>query len=69
MVTRNYFDTMGIPLRAGRTFDISDRDTSDPVVVINEALAAKYFPGENPIGRVLLSGFGEARRAHRRDRW
>jgi putative ABC transport system permease protein len=60
MVTRNYFDTMGIPLRAGRTFDISDRDTSDPVVVINEALAAKYFPGENPIGRVLLSGFGQA---------
>ena len=59
MVTRNYFDTMGIPLRAGRTFDISDRDTSDPVVVINEALAAKYFPGEDPIGRVLLSGFGE----------
>jgi predicted permease len=58
MVTRNYFDTMGIPLRSGRTFDISDRDNSERTVVINEALAAKYFPGENPIGRVLITGFG-----------
>jgi predicted permease len=58
MVTRNYFDTMGIPLKAGRTFDISDRDTAERVVVINEALAAKYFPGEDPLGRVILSGFG-----------
>lgn len=59
MVTRSYFDTMGIPLRAGRGFDIADRDNVERVVVINEALAAKYFPGEDPIGRVLLSGFGD----------
>ena len=59
MVTRNYFGTMSIPLRKGRTFDISDRDTGERVVVINEALAAKYFPGEDPLGRVLLSGFGD----------
>ena len=58
IVTRTYFETMGIPLRSGRTFDISDRDNSERVVVINEALAAKYFPAENPIGRVLITGFG-----------
>jgi predicted permease len=53
MVTRDYFKTMGMPIRAGRDFDPSDRDGSDRVVIINEALAVKYFPGENPIGRVI----------------
>lgn len=53
MVTREYFDTLGMPIRAGRSFDASDREGSDRVVVINEALAAKYFPGEDPIGRVI----------------
>lgn len=53
MVTRDYFTTMGIPVLRGRGFDSSDREGSDPVVVVNEALAAKYFPGEDPIGRVL----------------
>ena len=53
MVTRGYFDTLGMPIIAGRNFDASDRDASDRVVVINEALAAKYFPGEDPIGRIL----------------
>ena len=33
--------------------------TGERVVVINEALAAKFFPGEDPLGRVLLSGFGD----------
>ena len=53
MVTREYFTTMGMQIRAGRSFDASDREGSDPVVIINEALAAKYFPGEDPIGKVL----------------
>jgi predicted permease len=59
MVTRDYFSTLGIPIKAGRTFGPSDRDTSDRVVIVNEALAAKYFPGEDPIGRVLLTGFDD----------
>jgi predicted permease len=66
IVTPSYFETMGIRLRDGRTFDGSDRiftdadttDASEMAVVINEALAKKYFPGENPIGRRLLRGFG-----------
>ena len=58
IVTRGYFDAMGIKLRDGRTFDISDRQSdSGGVVVINEALAKKYFPGENPIGRRVRGGF------------
>ena len=59
MVTRDYLATLGIPLRAGRAFDAGDRETSDRVVVINEALAAKYFPDEAPIGRVLMTGFDD----------
>jgi predicted permease len=59
MVTRDYFATLGLPIRRGRQFDSSDREGSDRVVVINEALAAKFFAGEDPIGRVLLTGFDE----------
>jgi predicted permease len=63
VVTRDYFDTMGIELRNGRTFDASDRpilpDDSTTVmsVVVNEAFVKKYFPGENPIGRRIGDGF------------
>jgi putative ABC transport system permease protein len=53
MVTRDYFQALGLPIRAGRNFDASDREGSDRVVIINEALAAKFFPGENPVGQVL----------------
>jgi predicted permease len=53
MVTREYFDALGMQIRSGRSFDPSDRETSDRVVIVNEALVAKYFPGEDPIGRVL----------------
>jgi putative ABC transport system permease protein len=44
---------MGIAVRKGRSFEASDRPDGEPVVVINEALAAKYFPGEEPLGRRL----------------
>ncbi|HKQ18776.1 MAG TPA: ABC transporter permease, partial [Candidatus Eisenbacteria bacterium] len=57
IVSRDYFKTLGAPLRKGRDFLPSDGPTSERVVVINEALAVKYFPGEDPIGRVLFTGF------------
>jgi hypothetical protein len=53
MVTADYFTTMGIALRSGRNFGPSDRAGSERVVIINEALAATFFPGEDPIGRIL----------------
>ena len=46
---------MGIRVVRGRGFDASDREGNPPSVVINEALAAKFFPGEDPIGRVLTT--------------
>jgi predicted permease len=68
VVSPEYFATMGIKLRDGRTFDVSDLaarwDTAatEMPVVINEALAKKYFPGEQPIGRLMRGGFGGAER-------
>lgn len=59
MVTRDYLATMGMDIRQGRHFDVSDREGGDRVVIVNEALAAKYFPGEDPIGQVLLTGLDE----------
>ena len=53
MVTHDYFTTLGLPILRGRNFDSSDRDGSGRVVIINAALAAKFFPNEDPIGRVL----------------
>ncbi len=47
----DYFHTMGIPVRAGREF--TERDTPDAprVAIINETLAARYWPGEDPVGK------------------
>ncbi len=53
LVSRDYFRTLGIAVRRGRGFTTADRADSERVVVINEALAKKYFPGEEPIGRRL----------------
>ena len=50
-VTPGYFQTLGIPLLRGR--DFADYDTADSayVAVVNEATVAKFWPGEDPIGR------------------
>jgi len=50
-VTPNWFRTMGIPQIAGRDFTDADREESPQVAVISESLAARTFPGEDPIGK------------------
>jgi putative ABC transport system permease protein len=50
-VTPGYFAAMGIPLRRGRLFDARDREGNARVGIINETVARRYFPGEDPIGR------------------
>src|ERR1041385_3052355 len=52
-VTPEYFDTVRVPLREGRLFTEFDRAGTTPVVVINEAVANAFWPGENAIGRRL----------------
>src|SRR5260221_607386 len=46
-----YFATMGIPVMAGREFTRDDRETADAVAVVNEAMAAQFWEGEEPVGR------------------
>jgi putative ABC transport system permease protein len=55
-ITPNYFDTLGIPIVAGR--DFTERDTADTsgAAIINEALARRYFPNDDPIGKRLTLG-------------
>ncbi|HKP85681.1 MAG TPA: ABC transporter permease, partial [Blastocatellia bacterium] len=55
-VTPDYFRTMGMRLIKGREFTERDNDTAPKVVVISEALASRYFPGEDPVGKRLQFG-------------
>jgi putative ABC transport system permease protein len=59
IVAPRYFATLGIPLRAGRDFTERDNATSPHVVIINETLAKQHFPGEDPVGRILITGMGQ----------
>lgn len=54
VVTPHYFRVMDIPLRRGRFFDDRDRTGSDQVVIINESLARRLWPDEDPVGKILL---------------
>ena len=55
----DYFKTLGIPLVAGREFQRADDESALPVAIINETMAAKYWPGKDPIGQ----------RIKMKDRW
>jgi predicted permease len=52
-ISPDYFRAIRVPLLKGRFFTDDDRQGSEPVVIINEAAARKYFPGEDPIGRTV----------------
>jgi MacB-like periplasmic core domain/FtsX-like permease family len=55
-VTPGYFATMGIAFRRGQDFTTADNAAGRPVVIINQAMADRYWPGEDPIGaRLQLS--------------
>jgi putative ABC transport system permease protein len=59
VVTPGYFEAIGIRVRAGRTFTPADTATTLPVIVINEAMADKFWHGQNPIGRRLTMGHND----------
>jgi predicted permease len=54
-VSEGYFESLGVPLMAGRTFDAHDTADSEGVVVINQTLARQQFGRENPVGQTLIS--------------
>jgi predicted permease len=59
-VDEGYFRALRIPLAAGRGFTAADREGAPPVVVVNQTLARRFWPGENPLGK-RLRVMGEAR--------
>jgi predicted permease len=59
-VTPNYFETLSIPIVRGRVFTRSEADGQAPVVVISEATAHRFWPGEDPIGKHLKIGSEQA---------
>jgi predicted permease len=50
-VSPNYFDVLGTPLIQGRVFLDSDEPASEQVAIIDQSLANRYWPGENPLGK------------------
>jgi putative ABC transport system permease protein len=58
IVSRSYFEAMGIPLRRGRFFAESDTAASAPVVVVSESFARNFFPGQNPLGQYIQHSGG-----------
>ena len=57
VTTATYFDAMRIPIRRGRGFQPSDVG-GPPVLVVNEALAKRFYPDSDPVGRRIKPGYG-----------
>jgi putative ABC transport system permease protein len=55
MVSPGYFDALDIDLLGGRAFTAADHADAPRVVIVNRTLAERYFPGRDPIGRMLQS--------------
>ena len=56
-VSANYFKAMGIPFRHGRPFSEDEVWQGRPVIIVNEAFARRFFPGEDPIGKRIKAGY------------
>jgi putative ABC transport system permease protein len=55
-ISPRWFETMRVPLRAGRTFTNDDNAAAPPVVVVNETFARQYWPGESAVGKKIVIG-------------
>jgi predicted permease len=55
-IDNNFFRVMEVPILRGRAFDARDRGDTQPVAIINQALAHEYFPNQDPIGREIKLG-------------
>jgi macrolide transport system ATP-binding/permease protein len=58
IVGPEYFETMEVPLRDGRTFTSADRADSRMVAIVNETMAARYWPGRSAIGGIIRTSAG-----------
>ena len=53
-VSAGYFDVLHIPILEGRNFQPSD--ATEPVILVNRAMASRYFPGQTAVGRSIVTG-------------
>lgn len=66
-VSGRYFETLGVPVVAGRSFDRADQDAGRRVALINETMARRFWPDQSPLGRRIgleglapeTEGFGD----------
>ncbi len=59
-VSETYFETLGIPLKLGRTFTRAEAGADDPTtVVVSESFARENWPNQNPLGKTVILGDGE----------
>ncbi len=61
VVSRGYFKTMGIPMRAGEDFTGREVRGKDPVMILNETAARRLWPNQNPIGRIASTNGADYR--------
>jgi predicted permease len=61
VIDPDYFRTMGIPLLQGRAFDNRDRNEAQGVALINQAMARRFWTGENPVGRRIQPAFPQTK--------
>jgi len=62
-VTPEYFSALGIPILRGRPFLEADRTSQPNAIIINQALAQRFFPGQDPVGKPVVFGGSEEPRA------
>jgi putative ABC transport system permease protein len=53
IISPGYFETIGMPMVRGRDFSKADETNTQPVVIVNEALARRYYPDEDPVGKLI----------------
>jgi predicted permease len=61
MVGPGYFQTLGVPLLRGRDFSLQDGPGAPAVMIVNELMAQRFWPGQDPIGKCVTLGMGGTR--------
>jgi putative ABC transport system permease protein len=56
VATPSLFDALGVPMRAGRSFNATDRLDAPPVLIVNQTFASRYLPGVDPLGQRVAIG-------------
>jgi putative ABC transport system permease protein len=60
-VSADYFNTLQIPLVSGQFFSVEDGQQAPPVVIVNQAMANRYWPNEDPLGKRLKPGNADSK--------